>query len=137
MSSAEHKRSSSRETLHIGWLIFFSSCFLFIGISENIRTTTLPLMKRDLSLSDLELSGIMVIGGIASILSQLFAGKLTDRVGFTRVYQGSILCLIIAISLTYDVGYYIELLGFFFVFQVGITLYMMTSNVIIPALGQY
>lgn len=136
----DHPRLRSRERLvkeHkiTGWLIFFSSCFLFLGITENLRSVFMPLIQRDLSLSEVQLSGLIVIGGLASILFQLSAGRLSGRLGTERVYQVALCFLIVALILARAPDRYHWVLLFFFILQAGITLYSIMSNSVIPTLG--
>ena len=95
----------------------------------------MPAISEAFALGESQLSGLIVISAVASILLQVSAGIWSDRVSPPRLYLIAFMIStgILAISASID-GYF-KLLVFYFVIQLGITLYLLVSNTLIPTLG--
>ena len=118
-----------------GWVLFFWSFFFTLGVAENLRSALLPLIKKDLMLNDQELSGLLMIGALASVLFQLFGGKLIDRLGQGLLYHFALLSCLLSLWSAPWVGSLVGGLSFFFTLHMGFTLYSLLTNSIIPTMG--
>jgi len=117
------------------WLFFFWSFFLILGVTENLRSALLPLIKVDLSLSDQGLSGLLMIGALASVVFQLLGGRLIDRLGQQTLYHVALLACVVSLSLAPTVSGLSSGLLFFFSLHMGFTLYSLLTNSLIPTMG--
>lgn len=118
-----------------GWSLFFCIGFLFLGVLNNFRSTFMPVISEAFSLGESQLSGLIVMGAVASILLQLSAGVWSERISPARLYLIAFIILTGALALSASMDGYPKLLAFYFVIQVGVTLYLLVSNTLIPTLG--
>ena len=117
------------------WSVFFCVGFLFLGVLESFRATFMPTISEMFALGESELSGLIVISAVASILLQLSAGVWGDRISPARLCLIAFTISTVILTASATVDGYITLLAFYFVIQLGITLYLLVSNTLIPTLG--
>ena len=117
------------------WTLFLCLGFLFLGIVENFRTTFMPLMSSELALSETQLSGLIVMSAIASIILQVSAGYWSEKISTPRLYIITFAILAAILFISTLITNYVRLLTFYFIIQLGVTLYLLVSNSLIPTLG--
>ena len=118
-----------------GWSLFFCVGFLFLGMLESFRSTFMPAISEAFSLGESELSGLIVISAAASILLQLSAGIWSERVDPPRLFLIAFTILTVMLAISVSIDRYLKIVIFYFVIQIGITLYLLVSNTLIPTLG--
>jgi len=118
------------------WVLFYWCFFLFLGVVENLRSALLPHMKADLGLNDQELSALLMVGALASVLFQLFGGKLIDKLGQQPLYHLALGACLGALVWSPKVTGLSGALLFFFLMHMGFTLYSLLTNSLIPSLGE-
>lgn len=119
------------------WVLFFWCFFLILGITENLRSALLPLIKEDLQLSDQNLSGLLMIGALASVFFQMFGGKLIDRMGQQALYHFALFACVASLACSSMVHQLGSALVFFFCLHMGFTLYSLLTNSLIPSMGEH
>ena len=117
------------------WRIFFCVGFLFLGVLESFRATFMPAISEALSLSESQLSGLIMVSAVASIILQISAGVWSDRLRPPRLYLIAFMISTGILALSTQINDYPKLLLFYFVIQLGVTLYLLVSNTLIPTLG--
>jgi fucose permease len=132
---APHSASAPLSPHERRWVAYCFAFMLIIGVTENLRSALMPLIKAHLGVSDQGLSGLIMMGTAGSVLFQLFSGPLIARFGHLRLYHASCLVCVTVLLSAPTLKSYAAWLIFFLTLHSGFTLFSLATNTLIPRLG--
>jgi fucose permease len=106
----------------------------FIGFSENMRGLFIPIFKEEFRINNSMIGVMLTVSSLAYIIFQYIGGILIQRHGHKRIYLSSLILIILSFLMIWKSGSFYILLLAMFIFNVGVSLFSISTNSLIPVL---
>ncbi|KRQ87239.1 Purine efflux pump PbuE [Caloramator mitchellensis] len=120
--------------INIVAIIYIFIFMIIVGFSENMRGLFIPIFKDDFNINNSMIGIMLTVSSLGYILFQYVGGILIQKHGHRRAYFFSLILIILSfLILSWAPNFYILLLAMF-IFNLGVSLFSIGTNSIIPIL---